>query len=395
MFNPLNPNAMTPEQMRAQMLMRGGLAMLAGSGQGNNNASVIGQGLLSGLNQTDQMMQQAIKHKMMKDEFDMRQKKFDMDKQTHEANLKAKEAYHKASEKAGNILSGDFPYFMPEAATYNNAPMHERVLGAMQTMAPHHPSLFNQMLPKPPKAGTERERALKTYGKLFRKMEQGTLSKDEEIEYGNAIAILQREQLRLDPQGNITSYVPELPQYGPQPKKSRATILGESGKVKADKNKLQRVRKLTSEIRSMVKEGKNTSWYNKPTGPAAWATSNLQGLRDIGIPIPRAGFETSKRIEEIAFLMTPYITGEKGKGISDYDRKRIEKLLGGMSPVSFDADAILSAMDIIESYGDRLEDETYSKSKGAGPESLKEGEQGEFNGKRYRMVNGQLQVWED
>ena len=56
-----------PEQqkmLQQQMLMRSGMAMLAGSGQGNNNASVIGQGLLGGMQSTDQMLGSALQHKM-------------------------------------------------------------------------------------------------------------------------------------------------------------------------------------------------------------------------------------------------------------------------------------------------------------------------------------------
>lgn len=245
--------------------------------------------------------------------------------------------------------------------------------------------------------GTAMERARNVYGALSRKKQTTPLTSDEDLEYGNAIHALQQERTKLDSRGNLISFKPELPTYG-KGAGSRTKIIAEGKKVKADKNKIARIRKLSSEVRSLVEKGSSAPFYERPTGPAGYITSKTQGLRDLGIPVPRAGFETSKRVEEINFLLAPYISGEKGRGISNYDRQRIEKLLGSIdSPLKFDADAVLSAMDIVESYGDSLEDETYNKTEGKekekGPESLGEGEEGEFNGKKYRRSGGKLQEW--
>jgi len=164
-MNPLMPDMMGPmdpqmqEQMQRQMYLRAGLAMLAGSGQGNNNASVIGQGLLSGMNQTDQMMQQAMQYKMKKDQMSMTKDAHDRDMQLKKLQMDSLKHEGDAQQKAARILSGDSPSIYPEAS-FNDAPLHERLLGAAGELAPYNPSLMAGMM-KPP----DQEKLVQIYDK--------------------------------------------------------------------------------------------------------------------------------------------------------------------------------------------------------------------------------------
>jgi len=56
----LSGGGMDPQMM---MLMRAGMGMLAGSGKGNSNASVIGQGMLGGMDSYEQSMQRGLMDK--------------------------------------------------------------------------------------------------------------------------------------------------------------------------------------------------------------------------------------------------------------------------------------------------------------------------------------------
>lgn len=236
------------------------------------------------------------------------------------------------------------------------------------------------------------------------------LTNEELQDLAAAQAYFGKVQRFTDPQGNIStvtqpapvlrSVMPGASQGGPAPggggvlggltSAPQAQVLAEAapkkGAVESATFHYNRARDLVS--------GK----YGAVAGPAGKLQSEFGGaMRSMGIPASVLPAQLDASLEALKMSMSPELLQERGIGLSDTDRRRVDAILGSLDWFKNDDIALRESLDTLKPIMQKYRILEPEKKEEGVPESVK---QQLLNGapsvkegnKEYRLFNGQIQM---